>query len=384
MRSLRGIRPFFTARDWRGYPYLISPFFDFMLAGGFALVVFVLQFALFPPGGPEIEAQAVQVAVVMGWLAYLVNDPHFIVSYQLLYRGYTKKLARFRLHRELWLRYVAAGIVVPLLLAGYLASALLFHAELMFGAAVQFMLLLVGWHYVKQAFGVFMMLSSMKRIYYGPRQRRFLLLNSYIAWACYVTLVLAERPDGPQYLWGLTYTQQVWLNIPDAWVMAAGYAFLVSAVLSVFVIIWKRPAISYSACAGYGSLYLLLFMAAFHPFWILIYPFFHSLQYLLFVYAYKRGEHRQRKEGASPAERRRLRAGLIRWCAASVIGGAVFFTLLPMAGEWLVNPGSTLFPLTAACIIFINVHHYFIDNVIWRKEHPEIAAYLFGPVKKAS
>ena len=27
---------------------------------------------------------------------------------------------------------------------------------------------------------------------------------------------------------------------------------------------------------------------------------------------------------------------------------------------------------------FINVHHYFLDNVMWRKENPETRRYLFG------
>jgi hypothetical protein len=32
--------------------------------------------------------------------------------------------------------------------------------------------------------------------------------------------------------------------------------------------------------------------------------------------------------------------------------------------------------------IFINVHHYFIDNVIWRRDNPETGAYLFGSTRR--
>jgi phosphatidylglycerophosphate synthase len=111
----------------------------------------------------------------------------------------------------------------------------------------------------------------------------------------------------------------------------------------------------------------LLFAAALHPMWILLYPFFHSLQYLLFVYAYKRGER------ASGSAR-----GIWSWFAASLLGGAMFFALLPMSLEQWLNPGMSLFlPVTAAFVIFINIHHYFIDNVIWRKEHTEMTQYLF-------
>ncbi|MEX1317921.1 MAG: hypothetical protein AB1Z22_12465, partial [Synechococcaceae cyanobacterium] len=29
--------------------------------------------------------------------------------------------------------------------------------------------------------------------------------------------------------------------------------------------------------------------------------------------------------------------------------------------------------------IFINIHHYFMDSVMWRRENHEVAQYLFNP-----
>ena len=63
-----------------------------------------------------------------------------------------------------------------------------------------------------------------------------------------------------------------------------------------------------------------------------------------------------------------------------------------MAGGWLafeVVPGAidgrlrtfdawgVYFFLTAA-MLFINIHHYFIDNVVWRFKDPRVRAYLLG------
>jgi len=28
--------------------------------------------------------------------------------------------------------------------------------------------------------------------------------------------------------------------------------------------------------------------------------------------------------------------------------------------------------------VFINIHHYFIDNVIWRRENTDVSKYLFS------
>jgi hypothetical protein len=38
--------------------------------------------------------------------------------------------------------------------------------------------------------------------------------------------------------------------------------------------------------------------------------------------------------------------------------------------------GPTLFVFLSW--IFINIHHYFIDNVIWRGENPDTRRHLFG------
>lgn len=31
-----------------------------------------------------------------------------------------------------------------------------------------------------------------------------------------------------------------------------------------------------------------------------------------------------------------------------------------------------------AAMLFINIHHYFIDNVVWRFKDPQVRAYLLG------
>jgi hypothetical protein len=40
----------------------------------------------------------------------------------------------------------------------------------------------------------------------------------------------------------------------------------------------------------------------------------------------------------------------------------------------LFGPTVAMFAVT----VFINIHHYFIDNVIWRGTNPDMRKYLFG------
>ncbi|WP_287319238.1 hypothetical protein [Mesorhizobium sp.] len=60
--------------------------------------------------------------------------------------------------------------------------------------------------------------------------------------------------------------------------------------------------------------------------------------------------------------------------------GILGFWLVPIALSVLVPYnkevfGSSLFLFIAR--IFINVHHYFLDNVMWRRGNPEVSKYLF-------
>jgi hypothetical protein len=113
--------------------------------------------------------------------------------------------------------------------------------------------------------------------------------------------------------------------------------------------------------------------------WVMIYPFFHSLQYLMFVYSYKRGETRiHLSEAQTTEQQQQIKNQLIRFAVLAVGMGALFFEIVPGTMESWLNPErSMLLPLTAIFTIFINIQHYFIDNIIWRKEHAEIAQYVF-------
>jgi hypothetical protein len=372
---------FFLAREWRGRPYLISPFLDFMLVGGLAIIVFVALFFVYPPGSPDFSDYTVQVVASMGIIAYLLNDPHFMVSYQMLYHRYPEKLQRFKSHRELWLRYIVAGIAAPAVLALYFLYAMLAQRMELFSFAVQAMLILVGWHYVKQGFGVFIMLSAMKKVYYGTWQRRFLLANSYIVWLSYsLSLFIGGDSSATAQLqdfWGVKYGALPHSELLASFNDMLGGVFILCATLAVLVAIWEKKQPSLTALTGYLSMYYLLFAATFHPLWVLIYPAFHSLQYLMFVYAYKRGEaaHRRQDPVFTP---RVITHRLVGFVALAFVLGVLFFDWVPSLLEAWINPHHAfLFPLTAAVIITINIHHYFIDNVIWRKEHAEIGRYIF-------
>lgn len=370
------LHDFVSSRQWRGRPYLISPLADFAFAGGLSLIALVLLFVFIPLRAPDFLDRKLLLAAMTSWLAFIINDPHFMASYQLLYRDFGAKLQRFRQHRELYARYLVAGIIAPVFMAVYFLYALFAQDMQLFSYAAQAMMILVTWHYTKQAFGVFMMLSAMKKIFYSRWQRQFLLANCYVVWVTSALITLSHPastdPTVTQIFGGITYTADEAYFHLDKW-FESGLAlmFMGSALLAIIVTMWGKKNASVTAITGYFSMYYFLFAASLHPLWIFLYPAFHSLQYLMFVYAYKRGQQQVTRQS---------QRSISLFFMASVVLGVMFFWAVPGAFEIALNPGNTLLlPVTGAFVIFINIHHYFIDNVLWRKEHAEIAQYLFHP-----
>jgi len=72
---------------------------------------------------------------------------------------------------------------------------------------------------------------------------------------------------------------------------------------------------------------------------------------------------------------------LTQWLAvygAALSAGWLAFEFLPgLADARLQTPDALGLPFfLIAATLFINIHHYFIDNVLWRFGDPQVRAYL--------
>jgi hypothetical protein len=79
-----------------------------------------------------------------------------------------------------------------------------------------------------------------------------------------------------------------------------------------------------------------------------------------------------------------VRSGLAAFIVLGLLAGFVGFWGLPVALPALVpydsqayGPGVFVF----LYCIFINVHHYFLDSVMWRRENPEVKKYLLREIR---
>ncbi|CDX14704.1 conserved membrane hypothetical protein [Mesorhizobium plurifarium] len=360
--------------------YLFGPVADFLMLGGSAFLILPALF--FVPHEYEGSLAATMVVV-----AYLVNYPHFAHSYQIFYRNFGRKARGDGYDRSLQLRYIFAGVIVPAIMALFFAYGAATSNTRLLGFAANAMFFFVGWHYVKQGYGMLMVDAVLKRKFFDNRDKKVLLVNSYavwiLAWLQTNTAVTAGQYYGLQYY---TFAAPSW--IADI-VLAAAVAST-AATLLMLASRWRKNGggLPYNGIVAYvASLYLWILIARINPLWLLVVPALHSLQYLAVVWRYQTNVERDVLDAARDPESKILsvlgpRYKLRVW--GFIIGGAALgylgFWLIPFILTALVPYdkqvlGSSLFFFIV--LVFINVHHYFLDNVMWRRGNPEVSKYLF-------
>ena len=363
--------------------YLFGPVIDFVCLGGSSLVFVPLMF-LRPP-----EDYRAPLAWLMMLLANAINHPHFAHSYQIFYRNFRQKLFGADYAPLLRARYAVAGIVVPLALALFFAAAFLSGSARTLGYAFNFMGFVVGWHYVKQGYGMLMVDAALKKQFFDARDKRVLLINSYAVWI--LSWLSINSAVSEKRYWGLTYYS---FDVPPL-ALAAGAALVaVTTAWTAWTLAarWRAHggSLPWNGVVAYAaSLYAWLLLVRVDPLWILVVPALHSLQYLAVVWRFQTNYERSREGAAEPTRTPLLSnvlktADTVRMAFFVVVGGILGFLGfwgIPLLLDVYVPYDEATFGSTVFVFmfwVFINVHHYFLDNVMWRRENPDTRRYLFG------
>ena len=255
------------------------------------------------------------------------------------------------------------------------------------GYATNAMFFFVGWHYVKQGYGMLMVDAVLKRKFFDDRDKKVLLVNSYAVW------ILAWLQTNTAVTQGKYYGLEYYTFAAPLWVTnIAMLAAVASTAATVLMLInrWRKNGgtLPYNGIVAYiASLYLWILIVRINPLWLLVVPALHSLQYLAVVWRYQTNVERDVSDAAREAEPKILsflgplyRLRVLGFIVGGGALGYLGFWLIPAALTALVPYdtevlGSSLFFFIV--LIFINVHHYFLDNVMWRRGNPEVSKYLF-------
>jgi hypothetical protein len=347
---------------------------EFLIVGGLTPLLFPLSWLM--RRWLRLDEAELAVGFVMFHAAFVINDPHFAVTYLLFYKDSRRRAFGDGFPPSLRARYLIAGIVVPLVLATWAIAGLAMKSAVTLAYMIQLMFLLVGWHYVKQGFGLMTVLAARREVRFLPRERLVILAHCYAGWA-YAWASPFDRGTEVEEK-GVVYTtipHPLWLE------QLTHVVFLASGIALLYVLVQKRrregrlPIIT-PLTALLCSIWSWSIYSSIDPLVRYMIPALHSIQYLYVVYLMKGNEAREREgppwfERAAP-----VRLGIL---AVSAIGlGFVLFHGAPTYFDDLFVPrrsaetalGPT--PFFAAIFAFVNLHHYFMDAVIWRKENPNV------------
>jgi hypothetical protein len=335
---------------------ILSPVIDLLCVGGLSLIVFV---PLLLSGRSDLLLIG---AGAQAWLATLINMPHFMASYRIVYRS-----------REMILRHKWASIYVPALLLVYIVIALW---EARYSPVLVIILISVGsaylaWHYTGQVWGMMASYAYLDGVAFD-RTEKLLIRNS-------LRILL---------VWHLTWFLFTQLRDPSAvrpiyLVVSAGTLAALGLGAAGLAKMRRRtgklpPA---RALVAWIALFVWYAVMARDPraiFWIQI---AHALQYLAFPLRVEINRTSATPAVSSGRLARHMAiygGGLlvVSYLVAQVVPGAAMSTIANVFGE---EPGRVA---PVLILMFINIHHYFTDGVIWKISNPEVRKELFAHVQR--
>lgn len=359
---------------------VLGPIADFFAVGGFSVLIIAVVWLV---GNDVLQAKSASIAWFAYAISFFINYPHFAYSYQILYENYFTKLMNPDFSRVNRLRYLIAGIVSPLVLLIWLGWGLFTQDRALLGYSVNAMYFFVGWHYIKQGFGILVVLSARKKIYFSPMERFLLLTHAYTAWI-YNWMKINAYAYTNNFN-GIPYTT---FDMPDGLIEPAKMLLITLGILMTvamalkFVSMQQSPPVS--AFTGYlCAIYPWTLFPHTNIIFVYLVPAMHSLQYLVFVWKMKseklKDENGLGKRVSDVGKIKKYRRQLFWFLGLGVVLGAAGFYSVPTTLDrymplYTVALGGPAFIF--AFNIFINIHHYFIDSAIWRRDNPDLK-YLF-------
>ncbi len=341
---------------------ILTPELDVLASGG----LWVLLGVLFLLGGvPEgVERWAASNALL---LAAVINAPHFMASYRLLYSSPEQ------VRRHPW-----ASFGVPALLLAYCLVALVLCGRgdaravtVLQGVAGGYL----AWHYTGQAWGMMATFAYIDGRPWSARERGLVRLGLRLLLAWHVAWFLRVGSQTPEATRSFLRAAAPVLD---------GLALLsVPLGLAAFALMARRAGRlpSLRMLAPWVAVHLW-YLALWHTpaalFWVQL---GHATQYLAFP---------ARVELNRRGLRGRLRVGLhlVGYAALLFVAGLIVFDVLP---RWVLaqpvqavlgpDARAAVAPLVVAAV---NIHHYFTDGCVWKVSNPDVRRDLLAHLPPAA
>lgn len=340
---------------------IITPWIDLLCCGGLSIVAIsaYLAYRLLWNFGTTEQFNLGKITLI----AALLNWPHFMASYRLLYSS------RVQIMRHKW-----ASMAIPALLVcvGAFALAVPDHQTGTFtvnekvGTSVQLIShFYLAWHYTGQAWGMVSVFAFLNGNKMDGTERwmirsgiRFLLLW-HVVW-------------GSQAI-GKEFADKIPFDTIFSVLSLIGLVTLVLGIIGfnrIYTRTGKKPSLR--MIAPWAAIYLwyaLLYLQPSAIFWVQI---FHALQYMIFPIRVELNQHPSKSRSTANMTR-----AVVYYLILVATGALVFY--LP---ETLMPDGNDQYNLASLIASAVNIHHYFVDGVIWKIRNPEVQRDLFSHLSK--
>jgi hypothetical protein len=351
--------------------YFVSPLADVLVAGGgLSVIVFVIMVLCgYVPGTTKGTFRAEWAISIAFSLQMVVNWPHFAATSFRLYQSYDRMM-----------QFPKTSFLSPVLVVGGLAWSMVdanvanWYAKLFITWS--------GYHFCAQTKGITLLYARRLGVNIDPLARWLIVIVTHTPWLFAITRAEGGENLGPFYSLTIPRGLPFGIAFPFAWAPAlewtanAFYALgCIAFVLLVVLVMAREGRVLPIATAAPMIAQTLWFgpwgsgTAVFNEF----VPFFHSLQYMIIAWLFQLKE-----ESAQPGFLVGLPTVLFetaKWLAFIIPGGLALFWLWPHAFSW------TGYPLqhSLGCVnAAIQIHHFFVDGVIWKIRDPRTRAMLGG------
>ena len=339
--------------------YFVNAPIDALVIGGASVVLYTI-FRL----RPEL-ASSPSVASLAAALVWVCNYPHFAATNYRLYHS-----------RSAMAQYPLTSFVTPLVMLAAVIGCYLSPHEIA-PLFIKLYLLWSPYHFSGQTLGITMVYARRTGFVIDGWLRRCLTAFIFLTFMVQNAWAEVGRHVNPFY--GVDYPT---LGVPVWLPEILTKLMWVALAATIGMLMWK-------IANGGPRVPLIVLIPAFTQYvWFVatpagqfsyMVPFFHSLQYLLIAW------NVQLKEGL--AERKRepsvsyVWSESARWMTINVAVGFALFWGLPHIGSQF---GKSAAFSTAVMLAAIQVHHFFVDGVIWRLRNPAVRSPLSSSLRAVS
>ncbi len=339
--------------------YFVNAPIDALVIGGAS----VLLYAIFRLR-PEM-ASSPSVASLAAALVWVCNYPHFAATNYRLYHS-----------RAAMEQYPLTSFVTPLVMMAAVVGCYLSPHEI----APLFIKLYLLWspfHFSGQTLGITMVYARRTGFVIDGWLRRCLTAFIFLTFMVQNAWAEVGRHVNPFY--GVDYPT---LGVPLWLPQNLTKVMWVALAATIAMLMWKiangGPRVPLIVLIPAFTQYVWFVATPAGQFTYMV-PFFHSLQYLLIAW------NVQLKEGL--AERKRepsvsyVWSESARWMTINIGVGFALFWGLPHLGSQF---GKSAAFSTAVMLAAIQVHHFFVDGVIWRLRNPAVRSPLSSSLRAVS